>query len=188
MKKVLFIIAASVVVGLSACNTQTENKSQSTESAENTENTEVKTDTTAAQPADSVVLENTFSDGASFSVAYPEVIKAAYTDETTFTGETADKDCRIDVVFKSDEPDMADLLKYSEIFKENADEDEKFEEPKVEGNVLTMRSLNMGEVGLFFVVLKDKQSGVVGKYHYRETRAADFDKYFNAIVKSVAFK
>ena len=138
--------------------------------------------------ANEIVFKNTFNgNGENFSLGYPDELKEAYTDETTFTAETADKDCRMSAVLQQ-EGDFADLNKCVEAFKEEPSEDEKFEEPTINGNVMTIKSVNLGEVCKYFVVKKDENTAVVGKYYYRESKAADYEKYFDPIVKSVAIQ
>lgn len=132
-----------------------------------------------------IVLKNTFNgNGENFSVSYPDELKEAYTDETTFTGETADKDCRMSVTLQQ-EGDFADLNKWVEAFKQEGSEDEKFDEPEINGNVMTMKSVNTGEVCMYFVVKKDDKNAVVGKYYYRESKTADYEKYFEPIISSI---
>lgn len=135
-----------------------------------------------------IELKNSFNgNGENFSIGYPDELKEAYTDETTFTAETADKDCRMSVTLQQ-EGDFADLNKWVEAFKEEGSEDEKFDEPKINGNVMTMKSVNIGEVCMYFVVKKDDKNAVVGKYYYRESKAADYEKYFDPIVKSIVIQ
>ena len=135
-----------------------------------------------------MVFKNTFNgNGENFSMGYPDELQEAYSDETTFTAETVDKDCRISVVLEED-GDFADLNKYAGTFKQDASEDEKFDEPKVDNNVLTMKSVNNGEACKYFVVKKDNKTAVVGKYYYRESKATDYEKYFDPIIKSIEIK
>lgn len=131
-------------------------------------------------------LKNTFYSHR-FTIGYPEALKERYTDETTFTAETNDKDSRMNVRYEQD-GSFADLNECAEKFKQEGSEDEVFEKAKVSGNVMTMKSTNLGETCLYFVVKKDAMTGVVGKYYFRSSRAKDFEKYFPSIVKSVDIK
>lgn len=138
--------------------------------------------------ANEIVFKNTFyGNGENFSIGYPDELKEAYTDETTFTAETADKDCRMSVTFQQ-EGNYADLSKCVEAFKEEANEDEKFDEPAINDNVMTIKSVNIGEVCRYFIVKKDDKTAVVGKYYYNESKTADYEKYFDPIVKSVVIQ
>ena len=169
MKKILFLMMLAVVaICFTACKKKTGD-------AKNENGSEI-------------VFKNTFNgNGENFSLGYPDELKETYTDETTFTGETAEKDCRMSVVLEQD-GDFADLKKYAETFKQDASADEKFDEPQIEGNVMTMKSVNFGEVCKYFVKKKDNKTAVVGKYYFRESKAADYDKYFDSIIKSVEIK
>ena len=131
-------------------------------------------------------LKNTYYSHR-FTIGYPETLKERFTDETTFTAETIDKDSRINVVYEQDGI-FADLNECAEKFKKEGSEDEVFEKPMVNGNVMTMKSTNLGETCMYFVVKKDAMTGVVGKYYFRSSRAKDFEKYFQSIVNSVDIK
>lgn len=131
-------------------------------------------------------LKNTFYSHR-FTIGYPEALKERFTDETTFTAETNDKDSRMNVKYETDGT-FADLNECAEKFKQEGSEDEVFEKAKVSGNVMTMKSTNLGETCMYFVVKKDATTGVVGKYYFRSSRAKDFEKYFPSIVKSVDIK
>ena len=131
-------------------------------------------------------LKNTFYSHR-FTIGYPEALKERFTDETTFTAETNDKDSRMNVRYEQDGT-FADLSECAEKFKQEGSEDEVFEKPKVNGNVMTMKSTNLGETCMYFIVKKDAMTGVVGKYYFRSSRAKDFEKYFPSIVNSVDIK
>lgn len=131
-------------------------------------------------------LKNTFYSHR-FSIGYPELLKERYTDETTFTAETIDKDSRMNVRFEQDGV-FSDLNECVEAFKEDKNEDEVFEAPTIHGDVMTMKSTNLGETCMYFVVRKDAVTGVVGKYYFRSSRADEFEKYFSSIVQSVVIK
>ncbi len=146
--------------------------------------------TSCKKSGDTKDVENTVllkchfnGNGENFSISYPEILQVGYTDETTFTANAADNDARLDVVLKQD-GDFSDLMQFMETFKNQA-EFEKFDEPTIDGNVITMKSVNLGEVCRYFVVKKDDQNAVVGKYYYKEAKAADFEKFFEPILKSV---
>lgn len=131
-------------------------------------------------------LKNTYYSHR-FSIGYPEALKERFTDETTFTAETIDKDSRMNVVYEQD-GSFADLIQCAEKFKQEGDEDEVFEATEINGDVMTMKSTNLGETCIYFVVRKDAVTGVVGKYYFRSSRAADFEKYYPSIIKSIDIK
>ena len=151
------------------------------------ETAEAEAAAAAAKRAEgSAGLKNTFYSHR-FTIGYPEALKERFTDETTFTAETNDKDSRMNVRYEQDGT-FADLSECAEKFKQEGSEDEVFEKPKVNGNVMTMKSTNLGETCMYFIVKKDAMTGVVGKYYFRSSRAKDFEKYFPSIVNSVDIK
>ena len=68
------------------------------------------------------------------------------------------------------------------------DQNCKSDEPKVDGNMVTLRTITEGNVRLDFTYLKEDKVGVTGNYEFPESQAADWEGKFLPILKSVVFK
>ena len=64
----------------------------------------------------------------------------------------------------------------------------KCEEPKVDGNMVTLKSIADGKVRLDYTYLKEDRIGVTGSLQFPEEDAAQWEEKFLPILKSIVFK
>ena len=198
----IMVTMAIAAIALSSCKEKTtyappwlETDSTETETTDNVitmttselEKAEAQAEKAAARRAEGEAgLKNTYYSHR-FSIGYPERLKERFSDETTFTAETDDKDSRMDVTFERD-GQFSDLNECALTLKEKGSEDEFFESAKINGNVMTMKSTHLGETCMYFVVKKDAVTGVIGKYYFSSSKSAEYEKYFPSIVQSIVIK
>lgn len=173
MKKTVFLMMLAVVaVCFTACK-KAKGGAQKENGAEN-----------------GIELSNSFDCGDNFSIKYPDMMTEDGSDERGFF-TLINKHPKLEAVFH-DDGNYADLNACADSIKQEKEEDfkgeYKFDNPVIKDNVMTLKSVIYGEVVCFFVVRKDAQKAVVGKYCYKETEADKHEKYFEPILKSIEIK
>lgn len=171
MKKIfVFTLMAAAMLGLSACGNKTgEGNEGGTEAVE--------------------TITGITYDGAKFSITYPEGWKETWASEETLNASSEDGTVKLDATFNDMGPALSELGTYAENWTgmmEN--QGSTVEKPKIDGKLLTIRSIKDGEVNYHFVIMKEDKIGIAGSLKYPEAQAAEWDGKVAAIAKSVAFK
>ena len=135
-------------------------------------------------------------DGVSFetdtySVMVPTGMEETFRYENTLNLKTPDGDVKFVINHFTGGPTKSQLKMTGDGLKgmvHALDQNCKSDEPKVDGNMVTLRTITEGNVRLDFTYLKEDKVGVTGNYEFPESQAADWEGKFLPILKSVVFK
>lgn len=173
MKKILFLVMAVAAMTFTSCDgTQKDGAQSGAASQEQTDAQEL----------------NQY-EGKSFTVGYPKAWKESYAGEDMLNAGSEDNTINLDITFNGSGPSADQLKQAADNFagmkKNNG---ATVDEPKIEGNVLKLRSVKDGEVDQFFIVVLDGTKGVSGSVKFKEDKAAEAEAALNAILGSVKLK
>lgn len=174
MKKFFFMMLAVSTLALTSCKTDNgENKAEGNDNAP--ENVEA-------------AAGNAF-ELANFSVALPDGWKDTYKNDGTLNATNEAGDCKFDATYNDGGPTLDQLKTYADNLagmKKNAGE--TVEDAKIDGKVMTMKSVKDGNVTISYSVMKEDKIGVAGSFQYPEAKAEECEKALDTILKSIKFK
>ena len=157
-----------------ACDTKTENANNET-TTDNTETTEE--------------VKGTTYEGEKFTLVYPESFKETYKSEEMVNASSEDGAIKLDATFNDMGPTLDQLKVYAENYSGMMkSQGATVEEPNIDGNNLTIKSIKDGEVNMHFVVMKEDKIGVSGSLKYPEDKAGECEPMIKNIMSSIKFK
>ena len=171
MKKVyLFVVAAAMVCVMAACG----GKNQSPEEEK-----------AAKELAES---GNVF-DGAHFSMTYPGAWKETYKNENTINAAADDNYTKVDATFSDYPCKPADFEQYYKNFTSMSMHSSfKFDQPFIDGNILTFKGVNGDFAMTNFVVFIDNNAGVAGSVKYPVAKAAEVEPIIKPMLNTIKKK
>ena len=174
MKKIFFMMLAVCSLTFMSCKTDNgENKAEGADSQENTE-----------QVANGTVIEC-----ANFTVALPEGWKDTYKSDTNVNASNEEGDCTFNATYNDGGPTIDQLKTYADnLAGMKKNEGGTVDEPKIDGKVMTMKSVKDGKVTMSYATMKEDKIAVAGSFEYPEAKAAEAEKLFNTVLKSITFK
>lgn len=135
-------------------------------------------------------------DGVTFECDNYTVMVPTGMEETFRYGDvlnlkTADGDVKFVINYFTGGPTKSQLKTTGDGLKgmvHALDQNCKSEEPKVDGNMVTLKTITEGNVRMDFTLLKEDRVGVTGNFEFPESQAADWEGKFLPILKTVVFK
>lgn len=135
-------------------------------------------------------------DGVTFECDNYTVMVPTGMEETFRYGDvlnlkTADGDVKFVINYFTGGPTKSQLKTTGDGLKgmvHALDQNCKSEEPKVDGNMVTLKTITEGNVRMDFTYLKEDRIGVTGNFEFPESQAAEWEGKFLPILKTVVFK
>lgn len=180
MKKIFQLaFVALIAVAMNSCNGGNGgNEQKSTDNAANDQQEQV------------AEAQGTTFEGANFTITYPEILKESFKTETTINARNEDG-VKMDASF-SKSPCKPDDFKtyYTNLTGMQMWKDYKFEDAKIEGNILTFKGENPDKKVAItqFVVYLDENGGVAGKVEYPLDKASEIEPLIMPMLKSIKKK
>ena len=174
MKKVFLMMIAAMAMTMVSCG-GTANGGDGNDSTATREQ--------AAAPAGNVY------DGDKFTMSLPDNFKETSKGESYVNAEDSQNDMVLDATFSDYPCKPADFQTYYNNFTGmEMNKDSKFEEAKIDGNILTFKGVGQVYATTNFVVFIDDQAGVAGKVRYPIEKAGDIEAKIMPMLKSIKKK
>lgn len=128
-------------------------------------------------------------EGDSFTMTLPEGWVDTYKSGTTINAKDESGELTMDATF-SDYPCKPDDFKTyaTNLSGMSIKKDFKFDEPKIDGNIMTLKAVKDDAVEHNFVVYLDEKAGVAGSFKYPAAKAAEVEPLMMAAIKSIKKK
>ena len=129
-------------------------------------------------------------EGANFTMVYPEVLtKEGYKSDKTINARNEDNSVKMDATFSDMPCKPEDFDKYYKNFTGMSMNSEyKWEEAKINDNILTFKGVKGEEATTNFVVYLDENGGVAGKINYPVAKASEIEALIMPMLKSIKKK
>ena len=126
-------------------------------------------------------------EGANFTMQYPEWMKTTFTSDNIMNAaDTVDRDMKMDATFSDFPCKPEDFKKYAENMGVNPMyKDYKFEEPVIDGDIMTFKGVKDEEAMTIFVDYLGEKAGVAGSFKYPVAKAAEVEKVIMPVIKSI---
>ncbi|MDY6412672.1 MAG: hypothetical protein SPL28_06705 [Bacteroidales bacterium] len=174
MKKLFLMMMALGVMTLVSCNGNGNTSGSAAASGDKEQAAEVK---------------GTVFEGDHFTFTYPEGFKETYKSGDNINVASEDNQVRIDATFSGNPCKPEDFKKYydamvgMEMFK-----DYKWEDAKIEDNIMTYKGVNGDNVENKYVVFLDETGGIAGTVKYPVAKAAEVEALIMPMLKSMKKK
>ena len=134
-------------------------------------------------------VKGTTFDGDHFTFIYPEGFKETYKSGNNVNVASEDDEVRIDATFSENPCKPEDFKKYYDgMVGMKMFEDYKWEDAKIEDNIMTFKGI-MGEtVENKYVVYLGEKAGVAGTVKYPVAKAAEIEAQIMPMLKSMKLK
>ncbi len=135
---------------------------------------------------DGVTIEN-----ENFSITVPQGMKESWNSMGTINATADNGFVRFAISYMEGGPTKSQLKTVGENLKAMVhamDQDAVIDEPKVEKNLVTLKSTSEGKQRIDFTYLKEDKVGVTGNFQFPEDKAAEWEDKFLPILKSVVYK
>ena len=172
MKKIyLFVMAAAMVCVMAACGSKSQNSSEE------------------EKAANELAESGTVFEGAHFSLTYPSAWKETYKNENTINAAADDNYTKIDATFSDYPCKPADFQQYYKNFTSMSMHSSfKFDEPVIDGNILTFKGVNGDFAMTNYVVYFDDKAGVAGSVKYPVAKASEIEPLIKPMLKTIKKK
>ena len=129
-------------------------------------------------------------EGAKFTMQFPEWMKTTYTsDDIMNAADTTSGEIKMDATFSDFPCKPEDFKKYAENIGVNPMyKDYKFEEPVIDGDIMTFKGIQGEDAMTVFVDYLGEKAGVAGSFKYPVAKAAEVEKVIMPVVKSIKLK
>jgi hypothetical protein len=134
-------------------------------------------------------VKGTVFEGDHFTFTYPEGFKETYKSGDNINAASADDQIKIDATFSENPCKPEDFKKFydgmvgMEMFK-----DYKWEDAKIDGNIMTYKGVNGDNVENKYVVFLDEKAGIAGTVKYPVAKAAEAEALIMPMLKSMKKK
>lgn len=174
MKKLFLLMMALGAMTLVSCNGNSNTSGNASASGDQEQAAEVK---------------GTVFDGDNFTFTYPEGFKETYKSGNNINVASEDNKIRIDATFSDMPCKPEDFKKYydnmtgMQMFK-----DYKWEDPKIEDNIMLYKGVNGDNAESKYVVYLDEKGGVAGTVNYPVEMAEQAEALIMPMLKSMKKK
>ncbi len=151
-----------------------------------------KTSTSVAQSSDQEQVAeaqggNTF-EGANFTMTIPEILsKEGYKSDKTINASSEDNTIKMDATFGETPCKPADFSKLVDNLKV-LHKEATAEEPKIDGNIMTIKYVKGEDVENYYTVYIDDNAGVAGTFKYPVAKAEEVEALIMPMLKSIKKK
>lgn len=191
MKKMIMPLVAALMAA-TACtgindNTANDNQGngEATDQTEQTATPQTPGTTATADPlAEAVTFE-----ADHFTITYPATMKQTYASRGTVNAKAEDGSCKLDATYNDMGPKLDQLKTYAGNYvgmMKNGGS--TVDEPKIDGKMITIRSVKDDEVNLHFVVMKEDEIGVSGSLKCNKDKETECQQVLQAMMSSITFK
>ena len=126
-----------------------------------------------------------------FTIMVPQGMVESWNSMGTINASSEDGAVRLAVTYMEGGPTKSQLKETGANYKAMVhalDQNATIGEPKVDGNVVTLKSTCEGKPRIDFTYLKEDRVGVCGSLVYPEDKAAQWEDKLLPILKTVVFK
>jgi len=133
-------------------------------------------------------VKGTVFEGASFTMTYPEILtKETFKSEGTINASDEEGTIKMDATFSDMPCKPEDFKTYAEGLI-GLNKESKAEEPKIDGNIMTLKFVNGEDAETNYVVFLDEKGGVAGKFRYPVAKAGEVEPLIEPMLKSIKKK
>ena len=173
MKKLFLLMMAIGAMTLVSCNGNTDKASGSATPSGEEKVTETK--------------GKTF-EGANFTLEVPQMLtKEGFKNDKTINASSEDNSVKVDATFSDMPCKPEDFKKYADNLKVMKKE-HTAEEPKIDGNFMTVKYVKGEEAETDFVAYLDEKGGVAGSFKYPVAQAVEVEALIMPMLKSIKKK
>lgn len=131
--------------------------------------------------------QGTTFEGANFTLVYPDMLKESYKSETTINAKSEDNAVSMDATFSERPCKPEDFKMYADGLK-GLKKEFTAEEPKIDGNFMTIKFVNGENAETNFVAFLDETGGVAGSFKYPVAKAEEIEALIMPMLKSIKKK
>ena len=152
-------------------------------------NNDNKEEATNVATNEEIAKDFTKYDGEHMTFSYPEGMKETISTSSMMNAANDDGTVRLDATF-NDGGTKADQLEGAGQAWVGMKKNEGFtpDEPKVEGNVLTLRSVKDDMVDMFFLVVGEGTNNISGSLKFPKAAEEEYAPKFKAMLSTITFK
>ena len=171
MKKIFYFVVAAAVCVMTACGSKSQQNPEEEKAAQE------------------LAANGTVFEGANYTITYPKEWKESYKNENTINAEAGDNYTKMDATFSDYPCKPADFEQYYKNFTSMSMHSSfKFDQPVIDGNILTFKGVNGDFAMTNFIVFIDNNAGVAGSVKYPVAKAAEVEPIIKPMLNTIKKK
>ena len=171
MKKIFYFVVAATVCMIAACGGKNQQSAEEDKAAQE------------------LAANGTVFEGANFTITYPKEWKETFKNEMTINAAADDNYTKMDATFSDYPCKPADFEQYYKNFTSMSMHSSfKFDQPVIDGNILTFKGVNGDFAMTNFIVFIDNNAGVAGSVKYPVAKAAEVEPIIKPMLNTIKKK